>query len=121
MHFIFPELENSILIVDEAHNLPDRIRKGLERRVTNHVFRRALSDVQEYKGNLEESARQLDTHEIHGLEDAKILEKQVEALSKDRGLKKWFSEKQEELENSKKCSPLSIEKEQWTLEIIGKK
>ncbi|PDH26139.1 MAG: hypothetical protein CND01_04515 [Marine Group II euryarchaeote MED-G34] len=96
------ELENSILIVDEAHNLPDRIRKGLERRVTNHVFRRALSDVQEYKGNLEESARQLDTHEIHGLEDAKILEKQVEALSKDRGLKKWFSEKQEELENSKK-------------------
>ena len=30
------------------------------------------------------------------------MEKQVEALSKDRGLKKWFSEKQEELKNSKK-------------------
>ena len=44
----------------------------------------------------------MDTHENHGLEDVKILEKQVEALSKDRGLKKWFSEKQEELKNSKK-------------------
>ena len=41
------ELDNSILIVDEAHNLPDRIRSGLERRVTERVFERALSDVQE--------------------------------------------------------------------------
>ena len=39
------ELENSILIVDEAHNLPDRIRSGLERRISDRVFQRALSEM----------------------------------------------------------------------------
>jgi Rad3-related DNA helicase len=32
-------LENVILIIDEAHNLPDRIRNGLERRATMSIFR----------------------------------------------------------------------------------
>ena len=94
------ELEDSILIVDEAHNLPDRIRKGLERRITYKVFRRALSDVQEYRGNLEKTAKQLDIESVHGLSDAIMLEKQIKALSSDGSLRSWFDGKQTETEAS---------------------
>ena len=96
------EIENSILIVDEAHNLPDRIRKGLERNIRENVFRRALSDIEEYKGNLNKISERLDISEIHGLEEATILEQQIKALRNDPGVKKWFSKKQTELENSGK-------------------
>ena len=68
------ELNNSILIVDEAHNLPDRIRSGLERRITERVFERALSDVEEYKENLEKSQRDLDIPESNQLREARLLE-----------------------------------------------
>jgi len=43
-------LEELILIVDEAHNLPDRIRRGMERRMTATLIRDALFEVQEYLG-----------------------------------------------------------------------
>ena len=74
------ELENSILIVDEAHNLPDRIRSGLERRVTDDVFRRALDNIEEYKGNLEKIDSELDLPESGQLRDVKQLEIQVKSL-----------------------------------------
>ena len=45
------ELTNSILVVDEAHNLPDRIRRGLERRLTAKVLRDCVSEMQEHRGN----------------------------------------------------------------------
>ena len=48
------ELENSILIVDEAHNLPDRIRSGLERRITDRVFKELLIILQNTKGTCKE-------------------------------------------------------------------
>ena len=73
------ELENSILIVDEAHNLPDRIRSGLERRVTDDVFRRALDNIEEYKGNLEKIDSELDLPESRQLRDVKQLEIQVKS------------------------------------------
>ena len=96
------EIENSILIVDEAHNLPDRIRKGLERNIRENVFRRALSDIEEYKGNLNKISERLDISEAHGLEEATILEQQIKALRNDTGVKRWFSKQQTELENSGK-------------------
>ena len=96
------DLESSILIVDEAHNLPDRIRKGLERRITYKVFGRALSDVQEYGGNLKKTAKQLDIDDVHGLSDAIILEKQIKALSDDVSLRSWFDGKRTEIESSNK-------------------
>ena len=92
------ELGDSILIVDEAHNLPDRIRKGLERRITYKVFRRALSDVQEYRGGLEKTVKQLDIESVHGLSDAIMLEKQIKALSADVSLRSWFDGKHTEIE-----------------------
>ncbi len=41
-------LENIIVIVDEAHNLPDRIRGGLERRITPEMVRNASYEFEEY-------------------------------------------------------------------------
>ncbi len=95
------ELDNSILIVDEAHNLPDRIRSGLERRVTERVFERALSDVQEYKENMQKNQRELDIPESNQLREAISLEKQIKALKEDSGLKRWFSENKKKIENTR--------------------
>ena len=93
------ELENSILIVDEAHNLPDRIRSGLERRVTDDVFRRALDNIEEYRGNLEKIDSELDLPESGQLRDVKQLEKQVKSLQAP--MMKWLEEKKEENEATK--------------------
>ncbi len=95
------ELDNSILIVDEAHNLPDRIRSGLERRVTERVFERALSDVQEYKENMQKNHRELDIPESNQLREAISLEKQIKALKEDSGLKRWFAENKKKIENTR--------------------
>ena len=95
------ELNNSILIVDEAHNLPDRIRSGLERRITERVFERALSDVEEYKENLEKSQRDLDIPESNKLREARLLEKQIKSLRDDTSLIKWFGERKKQIEESK--------------------
>lgn len=45
-------LENMIVIVDEAHNLPDRIRGGLERRITPEMVRNANYEFEEYLGTM---------------------------------------------------------------------
>jgi len=90
------ELGNSIIIVDEAHNLPDRIRRGLERRITDQVFRRALDNVEEYKGNLEKVEERLEIPESNNLREAKDLEKQIKALRGDPGILRWFEEKKSE-------------------------
>ncbi len=95
------ELKKSILIVDEAHNLPDRIRSGLERRITERVFERALADVEEYRGNLEKSQRDLDIPESNQLKEAKLLEKQIKSLKEDMGLIRWFEDKKKKIEASR--------------------
>ena len=92
---------NSIIIVDEAHNLPDRIRGGLERRITDQVFRRALDDIEEYKGHMQKREDDLDIPESNKLREAKSLEKQIGALREDSGIKNWFEEKKSENERSK--------------------
>ena len=95
-------LENTILIVDEAHNLPDRIRSGLERRVTKDVFQRALDDINEHKENLENTAKQLELSDSKSLDEAILLEKQVRALKDDSGLNNWFEGKKTEIESSQR-------------------
>ena len=49
-------LKNCILIVDEAHNLPDRIRMSMERVITPIIIRNAAMELEEYMGTLENSA-----------------------------------------------------------------
>ena len=44
------EIEDTIIVVDEAHNLPNRIRMGLERRLTNQVIRDAFNEMEEHRG-----------------------------------------------------------------------
>ncbi|MED5271288.1 MAG: ATP-dependent DNA helicase [Candidatus Thermoplasmatota archaeon] len=41
-------LEDSIIIVDEAHNLPSRIRTGLERRLTTRILQHARFELEEF-------------------------------------------------------------------------
>ena len=93
------DLGNTILVVDEAHNLPDRIRSGLERRITQKVFQRAHADCQEYKEELEKKEDALDIPESRALGEDRKLEKQISGLKSDHGLRKWFEGKQ--LENNK--------------------
>ena len=95
------DLEKSILIIDEAHNLPDRIRSGLERRINDRVFQRALSDIEEFKGNLEKAENQLDIPESNNLKEARSLEKQIRALRDDTMIVKWFEEKTSQNRSSK--------------------
>ena len=46
------ELEEIVLIVDEAHNLPSRVRMGMQRRLFPEMVRNAQSEVQEHLDNL---------------------------------------------------------------------
>ena len=45
-------LDDIIIIVDEAHNLPDRIRMTLERRLTQTMIRNTYIELEEYVGLL---------------------------------------------------------------------
>ena len=49
------DLQSSSLIIDEAHNLPDRIKMGLELRLTVKMIKSARYEVEEYKENLEKN------------------------------------------------------------------
>ena len=49
-------LQNSIIIVDEAHNLPDRIRMSMERVITPVIVRNAAMELEEFMGSLENIA-----------------------------------------------------------------
>tara|TARA_B100001173_G_scaffold38501_1_gene29838 strand:+ start:886 stop:2886 length:2001 start_codon:yes stop_codon:yes gene_type:complete len=96
------DLKNTILIIDEAHNLPDRIRSGLERRITAKVFQRALFDVQEYKEKLEDSERKLDIPPSERLIDAISLEGHLKSIiDANSSITRWFREKVTENEISK--------------------
>ena len=53
------DLSDLIVIVDEAHNLPDRIRMGMERRFTPTVVRNATIDLEEYTETIAETAASL--------------------------------------------------------------
>jgi len=43
------ELKDSIVIVDEAHNLPQRIREVMSSRLTSNMTRRAIEEARKYK------------------------------------------------------------------------
>jgi len=47
------KLPEMILIVDEAHNLADRVRRGMQRVLTPTMVRNAVFEVEEHLGNLQ--------------------------------------------------------------------
>ncbi|CAI8173072.1 MAG: Uncharacterised protein [Methanobacteriota archaeon] len=47
------QLSDLVVIVDEAHNLADRVRMGMKRTLTPSMVRNAATEVEEHLGNLE--------------------------------------------------------------------
>ncbi|MBN1377145.1 ATP-dependent DNA helicase [Candidatus Woesearchaeota archaeon] len=45
------ELEKSIIIVDEAHNLPERVKNLMTQRLTTYMVRNAVKEAEKYKYN----------------------------------------------------------------------
>jgi len=96
------ELENTILIVDEAHNLPDRIRNGLERIVEHRTFEDAYSELEEFLGNKENKLKKIEVDNPYGnkeIEDIRSTTNQLNKLRKE--MKKWFNSKEGLLINEK--------------------
>ena len=50
-------LEDIIIVVDEAHNLPDRIRMTLEKRLTRTMIRNTQIELEEYAGVLAQAMK----------------------------------------------------------------
>ncbi len=51
-------LEDIIIIVDEAHNLPDRIRKGLERTLTKQMVIHGRFEIEEFMGYVQSKSEE---------------------------------------------------------------
>jgi DNA excision repair protein ERCC-2 len=93
-------LENLILVIDEAHNLPDRIRRGMERRMTSEMVRNATFEMEEYASDsLEDTFENLDDSPSWALEVLKALRQEVVSLFKS--LSKRLAEKRAEPRKSK--------------------
>lgn len=108
-------LENTILIIDEAHNLPDRIRNGLERRATLKVFRDARLELDEYLGIKENMMRKLDISEIQDNTQLKDIDRALRQMKKiERHMNIWYKKKQSDLITSGK-NDMNIS----TMEFIG--
>ena len=86
------DIENTILIVDEAHNLPDRVRNGMSRRITSNIFVKAKSDVEEHIGNAKKNA--VNGVEIE-LDEMEWAQRSLERLQKQ--MPTWFSAREREL------------------------
>jgi DNA excision repair protein ERCC-2 len=96
------ELSNSILIVDEAHNLPDRVRNGLETFLQPLAFQHAYDETNEYLGNKEKEINESDidnTFDFGELEGIRTLKRQLNKLKKD--MEKWYDTKERELGDKK--------------------
>lgn len=87
------ELEESILIIDEAHNLPDRIRNGMERRIISKTFRDARYEVQEHlEKEIEKASRNGEEPDLDEMEWA---ERSLKRLQSE--MPRWFSAREKEL------------------------
>ena len=84
-------LDDIILIVDEAHNLPDRIRRGMQRTLTTTLVRDARLEVQEYREETQkEQARQQQDLDVEQalVGDLHRLEAALERMYRD--LSAWY-------------------------------
>jgi len=87
-------LEDMLLVVDEAHNLPDRIRRGFERRIRMKDIRDAITEIEEHMERTQSEMAALDEEDV----DAKAAEvtqlRRSEAAMRRllKDLPKWFAE-----------------------------
>ncbi len=90
------ELENSIIIVDEAHNLPDRVRRLLSSSISDVTVKRAIKEAKE--GYYEEIIGNLE-----------LIEKVLERLSDEMGIEEQrLISKNEFLDAIKKETDIDI-------------
>jgi len=109
------DLENTILIIDEAHNLPDRIRNGLERRAILRVFRDARDEIDEFLGTKERVMKKLDLSENHDNFDTRSINEALRQMKKIfKHMNIWYKKKQGDLIKSGK-KDMKIP----TIEFIG--
>ena len=96
------DLEDMILVVDEAHNLPDRIRRGFERRITMKVIRDAIFEIEEHTERTQSQGADLDG------EDSDANDSELDRLRRMKagmkrlahGLPRWLAEIEGGLEDS---------------------
>ena len=109
------DLENCILVVDEAHNLPDRIRNGLERRAIIKIFRDSRLEIDEYLGSKEQEIKKLDLSEMHDNHDISGIKGALRQMRKlEKQMKIWYKKKESDLiKSGKKDMKIS------TVDFIG--
>ena len=90
----------------------------MERRITERVFQRALTEVEEYKENMQKNQKDLDIPESSQLREAISLEKQIKALKEDSSLVKWFGDKRSKIGNSK-SDDLRVDTQEFLDVIAG--
>jgi DNA excision repair protein ERCC-2 len=97
------DLEHCILVVDEAHNLPDRIRNGLERRAIMKIFRDSRLEIDEYLGSKEQEIKKLDLSELKDNNDIYSIKKALRQMTKlEKEMKIWYKMKENDLVKSGK-------------------
>ena len=97
------DLEHCILVVDEAHNLPDRIRNGLERRAIMKIFRDSRLEIDEYLGSKEQEIKKLDLSELKDNNDIYRIKQALRQMTKlEKQMKIWYKMKENDLVKSGK-------------------
>jgi len=97
------DLEHCILVVDEAHNLPDRIRNGLERRAIMKIFRDSRLEIDEYLGSKEHEVKKLDLSELQDNNDIYRIKQALRQMTKlEKQMKIWYKMKESDLVKSGK-------------------
>jgi len=87
-------LEDTILVVDEAHNLPDRIRRGFERRITMKVIRDAIFEIEEHTERTQLEGASLEGEESDAKDSELDRLRRMKAAMRrlGDGLPRWFAE-----------------------------
>ena len=87
-----------LIIIDEAHNLPDRIRNGLERRAILRVFRDARDEIDEFLGTKERVMKKLDLSENQDNFDIRGINETLRQMKKlFKHMNIWYKKKQSDL------------------------
>jgi len=88
------DLEDTILVVDEAHNLPDRIRRGFERRITMKVIRDAIFEIEEHTERTQLEGASLEGEESDAKDSELDRLRRMKAAMRrlGDGLPRWFAE-----------------------------
>lgn len=75
------KLENAIIIVDEGHNLPNRVRELMSKRLSGRILNRALSEAKKYSLEEAESLLKTVAEVLNGFRNSSAVESLVKRES----------------------------------------